>query len=485
MDYIAIDIGASSGRLIHTKFQSVGGFELEEIHRFKNGIQDQQGTDKWNLDNLVTEILKGLEKVKKRGIAECFVGIDTWGVDYGLIDKQGNILGDPVSYRDSRTENILTEFNKKMDLENLYRKTGIQIQPFNTIFQLFVEESEKLNQAAKLMLMPDFLGYIFTGKAVTEKTNASTTQLLNLDTRRWDKDILNAIGVTEEIFPPMTEPGQILGTLKTEYFKEYDLPKATFITIASHDTASAIVGTPGRGEDWAYISSGTWSLMGVELPKGIATNAAFNSNFTNEWGVQGTIRFLKNIMGLWLIQEVSRIQNYKYSFPELADMAANEVPFQQFIDVNDIRFLNPNNMIEEIKEYCRETMQKVPETDAEVARCIYDNLALCYAVELERLSTITERKINKLHIVGGGSNNKFLNQLSADVCNIEVEAGPGEATAIGNLMVQMIATNGYGTLEQAREDIRNSVKLETYTPNHTADISEALNSYKQFLKQKN
>ncbi|OUZ16490.1 rhamnulokinase [Enterococcus sp. 12F9_DIV0723] len=474
MDYIAIDIGASSGRLIHANFNGLGGFKLEELHRFKNGFQDQAGTDRWNLTNLVTEILKGLEKVKKAGINECFVGIDTWGVDYGLVDAKGNILGDPVSYRDDRTKNVIVDFDKEMPLSELYKKTGIQLQPFNTVFQLFVEEQEKLADAAQLMLMPDFLGYIFTGKAVTEKTNASTMQLLNLKTREWDKNILNVVGIENTLFPPIAEPGQILGELQADKFTEYELPTATFITIASHDTASAVVGTPARGDEWAYISSGTWSLMGVEIPEGISTEKAFASNFTNEWGVQGTIRFLKNIMGMWLIQEVARMQDYRYSFPELAELAAKEKPFQQFVNVNDSRFLNPDNMIEELQAYCRETEQKIPVTPGELARCIYDNLALCYAVELENLAEISGRKISKLHIVGGGSNNKFLNQLTADACNIEVEAGPGEATAIGNLMVQMIATNGYGTLEQAREDIRNSVELEMYYPHHSADISAAI-----------
>lgn len=482
MDYIAIDIGASSGRLIHANFSGLGGFELTELHRFKNGFRKQAETDKWDLNNLVTEILKGLEKVKETGINDCFVGIDTWGVDYGLVDQTGKILGDPVSYRDDRTQAAIADFDQKLPLATLYQKTGIQLQPFNTVFQLLVEEKEKLAQATQLLLMPDFLGYIFTGKAVTEKTNASTMQLLNLETRKWDKDILEIVGVKEELFPPITEPGQILGELQAEKFPEYDLPKATFITIASHDTASAVVGTPAQGEEWAYISSGTWSLMGVEIPEGISSEAAFASNFTNEWGVQGTIRFLKNIMGMWLIQEVARMQDYQYSFPELAELAAKEAPFQQFVNVNDRRFLNPSNMIEELQAYCRETNQPIPVTPGELARCIYDNLALCYAVELENLAQISGRKINKLHIVGGGSNNKFLNQLTADVCNIEVEAGPGEATAIGNLMVQMIATNGYGTLAQAREDIRNSVALEYYQPHHTAEISAAINSYKQFLK---
>ncbi|AEB31020.1 rhamnulokinase [Carnobacterium sp. 17-4] len=484
MDYIAIDIGASSGRLIHANFQNLGGFKLEEIHRFKNEFQDKDGTDYWNFNNLVSEILNGLVEVKRKGINECYVGIDTWGVDYALVGENNSFLSDPVSYRDSRTKSVLQDFTSKMSLENLYKKTGIQLQPFNTVFQLFVEDKEKLGRADKLLLIPDLLGYIFTGKAVTEKTNASTMQLLNLKSRKLDSDVLDVLGIDEEIFPPLTEPGQILGEIQYDKFPNYDLPKVTFINVASHDTASAVVGTPGEGEEWAYISSGTWSLMGVEIPEGIATKEAFDSNFTNEWGVQGTIRFLKNIMGMWLIQEVARMQDYKYSYAELAKMASQEAAFQQFINVNDSRFLNPKNMIEELQTYCRETGQKIPETPGELARCIYDNLALCYAVELENLEKITGRNLSKLHIVGGGSNNKFLNQLTADICNIEVEAGPVEATAIGNLIVQMIATQGYGTLEQAREDIRNSVDLERYFPKNPLEIKEAIKGYKNFIDKK-
>lgn len=482
MDYIAIDIGASSGRLIHARFQGLGGFQLEEVHRFKNGFEHQDGTDYWQIEHLVTEILAGLEKVKKMGITDCYVGIDTWGVDYCLIDKEGQKLSDPISYRDARTSQAINAFQEKLPLAQLYEKTGIQLQPFNTVFQLLVEEQAKISQADKLLLIPDYLGYLFTGNAVTEKTNASTMQLLNLQTRKWDQELLAAVGVTEELFPPITEPGIILGALQADRFPTYDLPQATFITIASHDTASAVVGTPGEGDDWAYISSGTWSLMGVELPAGIATQAAFDANFTNEWGVQGTIRFLKNIMGMWLIQEVARMQEYRYSYAELAELAASEPPFQQFVDVNDSRFLNPENMITELQSYCEETGQKVPATPGELARCVYDNLALCYAVELEHLAAITGKHINKLHIVGGGSNNQLLNQLTADVCNIQVEAGPSEATAIGNLMVQMIATNGYGTLAEARADIRHSVELDLYEPHHKNTVRNARQAYQQFLQ---
>ena len=316
-----------------------------------------------------------------------------------------------------------------------------------------------------------------------EETNASTMQLLNLETRRWDTEVLSSVSINPELLPPIVAAGKILGKLQREKFQDYDLPEATFITVASHDTASAVVGTPGKGEDWAYISSGTWSLIGTELPEGISTLEAFETNFTNEWGIDGSIRFLKNIMGMWLIQEVARGQDYQYSYAELSALAAKESAFQQFIDVNDPRFLNPEDMIEELQNYCRETQQTVPETAGQIARCIYDNLALCYAVELENLEKITGKKIKKLHIVGGGSNNLFLNQITANTCNLTVEAGPGEATAVGNLMVQMIATEGYNNLAGAREDIRNSVELKLFQPQYTSKEYEAVEKYKKITKR--
>lgn len=478
--YIAVDIGASSGRLMLSEKNSFNKISLEEVHRFKNGFSDNSGTDYWNADHLIEEILSGLEKVKQRGVEKCYVGIDTWGVDYCLLDKQGQALSQPVSYRDDRTKQAMEEFDQQFSLQMLYQKTGIQLQPFNTVFQLFKEDREKLAHAKQLLLMPDYLGYVLTGQAVLEKTNASTMQLMNLKTRKLDEDVLTAIDVVKELFPNPVEPGTILGPILKEKFPTYDLPDATFITIASHDTASAVVGTPGKGDNWAYISSGTWSLMGVEIEEGISTPEAFEANFTNEWGVQGTIRFLKNIMGMWLIQEVARMQNYQYSYPELAELASQEEAFVSLIDVNDSRFMNPKNMITEIQSYCREMDQKIPKTAGELARCIYDSLALCYAVELEKLEKITSRTITQLHIVGGGSNNDFLNQLTANACGINVLAGPGEATAIGNIIVQMVATKGFGTLAEGREGIKKSFLMKEFQPQ--LDNQRAIEKYQSLTK---
>ncbi|MCB5954333.1 rhamnulokinase [Enterococcus sp. CWB-B31] len=480
--YIAVDIGASSGRLMKSKCKADGSITLEEIHRFKNGFRKVDGHDRWDIKRLIKEILIGLEKLKKSGVASCYVGIDTWAVDYCLVDETGRLLEEPISYRDVRTENAIKFFSEAYSLEKLYDKTGIQIQPFNTLFQLFVEDKEKLSQAAKLLLIPDYLGFVFTGKAVTEKTNASTMQLLNLATQDWDQELLALAGITKEQLSLLADPGTFLGELIKDQFLEYDLPNASFITVATHDTASAVIGTPGCGKEWAYLSSGTWSLLGIETKVATITRNAFYENYTNEWGAHNTIRFLKNIMGMWLIQEVARIQNYQYSYAELAVMAAKEEPFQQFINVNDERFLNPENMILTIQDYCRETSQRVPKTTGQIARCIYDSLALCYAVELEKMKVLTDtgRPIDKLQIVGGGSKNKFLNQLTANAASITVEAGPDEATAIGNILLQMIAAGTFKDLEEAREAIRQSFEISVHEPE--AFDAAILDSYKNFLK---
>ncbi|WP_321387949.1 rhamnulokinase [uncultured Enterococcus sp.] len=483
--YIAVDIGASSGRLMKSELQANGQLTLEEIHRFKNGFRMKDGHDRWAIHHLINEILLGLKKLKKSGVTKCYVGIDTWAVDYCLIDRSGDLLEEPISYRDARTKNAVQAFAAECSLERIYEKTGIQIQPFNTIFQLFVESQEKLNKAEKLLLIPDYLGYVFTGNAVTEKTNASTMQLLNPDSQDWDEELLSLAGIKKELLSPLTDSGTVLGQLKKEQFPTFDLPEATFITVATHDTASAVIGTPGEGDDWAYISSGTWSLLGIETTLFNVSREAFFENYTNEWGAHNTIRFLKNIMGMWLIQEVARMQDYQYTYAELADLAEAVPAFQQFIDVNDPSFLNPNNMIEAIQDYCRKTKQRIPESAGELARCIYDNLALCYAVELEKMEQLTGtgKKIDKLHIVGGGSNNLFLNQLTANAAGIVIEAGPGEATAIGNILLQMITTGVFSDLKEARKVIQQSFEISVHEP--IKFDKTIINDYKNFLKGAN
>lgn len=462
--FVAIDIGASSGRVIVSWKNVQDRLFLEEVHRFKNGFIKKQGHERWQMDYLIQEILIGLEKVKKAGIESCFVGIDTWAVDYCLINRHGERMAEPIAYRDSRTKSAVENFAQGYSLAKLYQKTGIQIQSFNTLFQLFVEEKSVLKEADKLLLIPDYLGYVLTGKMVTEKTNASTMQLLNVETRSWDEELLAVLGIDKKLFAPLVDPGTILGSLKKTNFPNHDLPDATVINVASHDTASAILGTPGSKDTWAYLSSGTWSLLGIETTKFELSKQAFVENYSNEWGANQSIRFLKNIMGMWLIQEVARVQEYRYSYAQLAELACKEEPLQQIIDINDIRFLNPQNMIEELQDYCVETNQKIPKTAGEIARCVYDNLALCYAKEITKIQQLTKQELQKVVIVGGGTNNHLLNQLTADYAEIVVESGPEEATAIGNILQQMLSVGEFATVEEVREEVRRSFPSQFFYP---------------------
>lgn len=483
--FVAVDIGASSGRLIKTASDSTGQLVLAEIHRFKNGFSKVGQHDHWDIDHLVHEILVGLQKLKQDGVTDCILGIDTWAVDYCLVDKAGQLLQQPIAYRDARTAQAVADFKAKMPLETLYAKTGIQIQPFNTLFQLFVEDKTLLSQADKLLLIPDYLGYVLTGQQVMEKTNASTMQLLNVVTQTWDKDILALLEISEDLFPPLVAAGHILGELQSDRFPAFDLPKVTVVNVASHDTASAVLGTPAvTDEDWAYISSGTWSLLGIETKVFDVSQTAFQENYTNEWGVHNTIRFLKNIMGMWLIQEVARGENYQHSYPEMAALAEKVPAFQRFIDVNADKLLNPADMANAIQVACLATGQTAPETTGELARTIYDNLALCYAVELEKLEHLrgVPEKIQTLHIVGGGSNNDFLNQLTADVLGVDVIAGPSEATAIGNIVMQQIATGDIPSVQAARQLIAASFEFKHFRP--SGNYQEVVQDYKNWLGEK-
>lgn len=482
--FVAVDIGASSGRLIQSVSQPNGQLVLEEIHRFKNGFTKVGQHDCWDIEHLVHQILVGLQKLKQEGVTECVLGIDTWAVDYCLVNREGELLRPPIAYRDARTHQAVATFKEKMPLETLYAKTGIQIQPFNTLFQLVVEDKALVNQADKLLLIPDYLGYRLTGRQVMEKTNASTMQLLNVVTQTWDKDLLEILELSSELFPPLVDAGNVLGDLQAEYFPEFDLPKVTVVNVASHDTASAVLGTPAvTEEDWAYLSSGTWSLLGIESKLHNVSREAFQENYTNEWGAHNTIRFLKNIMGMWLIQEVARGENYQHSYPEMAALAADVPAFQRFIDVNDDKLLNPKDMASAIQTLCQTTGQSVPETTGELARTIYDNLALCYAVEFEKLEQLlgVQGKIQTLHIVGGGSNNDFLNQLTANALGIEVIAGPSEATAVGNLIMQQIAVGQISSIQAARELVADSFTFKRYKP--VGEYQEVLQHYKKWLEE--
>ena len=471
--HVAVDIGASSGRVIVAKYED-NHFEVSEVHRFKNGFQQVDGHDRWNIDDLFQNILMGLAIVKECGIEECTLGIDTWAVDYVLV-KDGEKLGHPIAYRDSRTQKGVENVFAKITKEELYSKTGIQFLPFNTVFQYAAEGNDVLRSAEKSLLIPDYLAYQLTGVMVAEETNASTTQLLNPHHKTYDIELLEIAGVTPHQLPELVAAGTYIGDVTDALRAEYDLPATHVFAVATHDTASAVVGVPATNERFAYISSGTWSLIGTELKEPLITEETQKQNYTNEWGAYETIRFLKNITGMWSIQEIARMLDYQYSYQEMADAAKKVAPFEQFVDLNDDRFTNPQNMIEEIQAYCKETNQKVPETVGELTMCVYSNLAFLYAHELEHLERLTGHSFDVIHIVGGGSNVSILNQLTATVTGKTVVAGPGEATALGNLLVQMIADGKLESLQHARQFLREQIELNIFEPEESKN--------KQILKQ--
>ncbi|MFT9270126.1 MAG: rhamnulokinase [Liquorilactobacillus nagelii] len=479
--YVAVDIGASSGRLMLAKLVD-SKLVMKEVHRFKNGFVHEKGHDRWNIDALIKEILLGLSKIKKAGYQNVVLGIDTWAVDYVLVDNHGEKLQDPISYRDNRTQGSIDRLTTDLSKEYIYQKTGIQFLDFNTLYQLFEEDKELLAKTAKIMMIPDYIGYALTGKAVTEVTNASTTQMLSLREGLFDDHLLEKVNVKQTQFPKLVEAGTILGEIKADLAEKYDLPQTEVITVATHDTASAVIGAPGIGQKWAYLSSGTWSLIGAELNTPENGEEAFEQNYTNEWGAYGTYRFLKNIMGLWIIQNIKHELGDRYSFVELAKLAEKEPPFQQLIDVNAERFQNPANMIAEIQKYCQETKQKVPQTPGELAMAVYSNLSLYYANELSILDHILGYHIDSLNIVGGGSNVGLMNQLTATISGINVYAGPSEATAIGNIMVQMITKGDILNVYLARRIIANSFKIKEFKPENDK-YPEILQAYQRFLKR--
>lgn len=478
--YVAVDIGASSGRLMLGTIKDKK-LQLKEMYRFKNGFTMKNGHDRWNIDSIINEIFKGLEKVKAAGFDDIELGIDTWAVDYVLVGMDGEKIQDPISYRDARTKNAMNELTSDLPKSYIYKKTGIQFLNFNTLYQLYEESKDDLEKTDKIMMIPDYIGYVLTGNAVTEVTNASTTQMLNLREGLFDKNLLDKVNVSQDQFPRLVESGTILGNIRHKWHMKYDLPETEVVTVATHDTASAVLGAPGEDDKWAYLSSGTWSLLGTELNVPENGEMAFKENYTNEWGAYGTYRFLKNIMGLWMIQCVKKELDNKYSFSELAEMASQVKPFEQYINVNDERFTNPDSMINSIQSYCRENDQKVPETPGEISMAVYSNLALYYANEIQKLDKILGYKLESLNIVGGGSNVKLLNQLTSTLSNIDVYAGPGEATAIGNLMVQMITKNDVTNISEGRNMIRNSFAIKKFR-SETNKFGDTLRRYQEFLE---
>lgn len=457
--YLSIDIGASSGRHILSSVQN-GKLVLEEVYRFENGMTQKDGHLVWEYEKLFSNIIQGLKECKKLGKIPVSVGIDTWGVDYALIDADGKVIGDVYAYRDGRTEEPIKKVHEIIPFETLYKRTGSQFQIYNTIYQLYTDKlSGKLDKAERFLMMPDFFNYLLTGVMKNEFTNASTTGLMSAKTRDWDMETVKELGLPEKLFKELSDPATLVGNLKPEIAKEigYDIK---VVLPATHDTASAVMAVPEIGKP-LYISSGTWSLLGIESPVAISTEEALKENFTNEGGYERSTRFLKNIMGLWMIQCVRREYNKKYSWGDFVTLSKEVKDFDSIVDVNDNSFLAPASMIEAIKDYCRKTGQKVPETPGEIALCVYDSLAVCYKRAVETVERVTGYKFDTIHIVGGGCQNAYLNELTAKRTGRRVVAGPVEATAIGNALSQLLYDGAVKNINEAKELVKVSFDTET------------------------
>lgn len=452
--YIAVDIGASSGRLI-AGWRDGGKMKTEEMHRFDNGAVSKNGHLCWELDKLFGEIKAGLKKCADAGVIPETVGIDTWGVDYVLLDESGEIIGDTVAYRDSRTDGMVEKAAKSVSQDEQYERTGIQPQVFNTVYQLMAAKDE-LKKAKRLLFVPEYLNYLLTDVMMTEYTNATTSGLVNAETKDWDFDIIDRLGYPREIFGKIHMPKTSVGILKPEIEKEVGF-SCDVILPCTHDTGSAVLAVPSN-DNALYISSGTWSLMGCESMTPELSQDSRKLGFTNEGGYGYRFRYLKNIMGLWMIQSVRRELNKKYSFDELCDMA-RQSDFNEIIDVNDKAFLAPDSMINAISDYCKMRGMRIPQSIGDTVRCIYRSLAKCYAETVSGMEKKLGVSFGTVNIVGGGSKDCYLNELTAEYTGKPVTAGPTEATAIGNLLVQMIAAGEIKDLAEGREIIKSSFDI--------------------------
>lgn len=461
--YLAIDLGASGGRHILSYLED-GKIQLEEVHRFANGMKDIDGMKCWDVDLLFSEIKAGLKKCAEAGKIPASVGVDTWGVDFVLLDKDGNRLGNVVGYRDSRTQGMDEEVYRLIDEKALYARTGIQKQIYNTIYQIMAVKCrtpELLEAADTILMMPDYFHYMLSGKKAAEYTIATTGQLVNPETKNWDYELMDVLGYPKHIFPELKMPGTVLGDLTPELQAEVGF-NCKVVLPASHDTASAVMAVPTTAEDTVYISSGTWSLMGVENKAANCSMESYEANFTNEGGYNYRYRYLKNIMGLWMIQSVRHEYDDQYSFAELCAMADEAKDFPSRVDVDDLCFFAPDSMIGAIREYCARTNQAVPETPGEISTVVYRSLAECYGRTVAQIEGITGKRYDSINIVGGGSNADYLNRATADVTGRTVYAGPTEATAIGNASAQMLAMGEFECLEEVRRSIFASFGVKTY-----------------------
>ena len=476
--YLAIDIGASSGRHIIGWLEE-GKLKLEEVYRFENRQVHKNGHDCWDTENLWQGILAGLKACKEKRMIPRTVGIDTWGVDFVLLDEKDAVIGDAVAYRDDRTAGMDKLVEEKISLEQLYARTGIQKASYNTVYQLMAlqkEHPEQLEKAAWLLMTPDYYNFRLTGVKKNEYTIASTSNLVNAESKQWDREVIGELGFPQRIFHDLSMPGTAVGDFLPEIAAEVGF-RAKVILPATHDTGSAFLAIPAVDDNAVYISSGTWSLLGVENEAPVTTPESFRQNFTNEGGAWGRYRYLRNIMGLWIIQSIRRELNgtnyvqgrqnrsasgKQWSFPDLIAAARADADFSSTVDVNRDCFLSPDSMIQAIQDECARTGQRIPQTVGEIMQCVYRSLAICYRDAIRSLEKITGKHYTSINILGGGCQDTYLNQLTARAAGLPVYAGPVEGTAIGNLVVQMIRLGELEDLQTARNIMRESFTIKLF-----------------------
>jgi len=484
-NYIAVDLGAESGRVMLGRVTG-GRLSLEQAHRFANGPVEEQGSLRWDFDRLMSEIKTGIGlAAKAAGGKVAGIGVDTWGVDFGLLGKDGKLLEKPYHYRDSRTNGMMDKAFAIMPKRRVYENTGIQFMQLNSLYQLLamrMANSPALAQADRLLFMADLFSYYLCGKAFGEYTLASTSQMMDMKTGQWSKPIFDELSLPRKIMPEITMPGTIVGELTPAVAKEIGCRRIPLIAVGSHDTASAVLGVPGQGDRWAYLSSGTWSLMGVEIPHAIVNDKSFAYEFTNEGGVENTIRLLKNIMGLWLVQECKRQwqrEGQDLSYGDLARMATQAQPFFGYVNCDNSDFLAPGDMPARINKCLSDTGQKPTEDKGQMVRLVLESLALKYRSVLTAIEDVTGRTIETLHIVGGGIQNELLCQFTADATGRKVVTGPIEATASGNILMQAKATGQFKSIDEARQVVRESFEMKEYLPHDTARWEQ---QYRQFAR---
>ena len=485
--YLAVDLGATSGRTVLASYDG-HKIEMRELTRFKNPIIPMGGHMFWDLPALYNEVLLGLKKAADEGIVLKSIGIDTWGCDFAYFGKDGQLLGLPYCYRDSHTEGAQQKFFEKMSAEDVYKRTGIQFMDFNSLFQLDTIKrngGSALEAAEKVLFIPDALIYMLTGKAVCEYTVASTSQMLNPVTGDLDEDILKALGIGREKFGKLTQPGEVVGQLTPQVQEFTGLGAVDVVAVAGHDTGSAVAAVPAEDEEYAYLSCGTWSLLGIETPEAIITDESFRHNFTNEGGIEGTTRFLKNICGLWIFEQSRK--EFKGAPEGVAELVAlcDTADIDSVIDPDAPCFSHPVSMTAAINDYCGKTGQRVPQTPAEYCRVIFRSLALRYRQVVEILRGFAPFEINKLHVIGGGSLNRYLMQYAANSLNMPVICGPVEGTALGNTLVQIKSSGLVETLPQMRAIVGRSIDLVTYMPVNADVWAEAYNKFVEIQNRYN